>query len=123
MLLETARSFDSVPDYQVKQPKRLPGDENDNFIESPFEAFNKRGSVNDVLVSHGWTQVKSYGNKIHYKRPGDTKAKSSGNYDRERAVFLSIRLQQNSTSKLVIHPLRFTAYLITITTGQDAQRI
>lgn len=54
---------------------------------TPSEDFNERGDVVGLLEQHGWTTVKRQGSKILMRRPGDTSAKTSGNYDEELKWF------------------------------------
>lgn len=53
----------------------------------PTEDFNERGDVVALLEEYGWTAIGRKGPKILLKRPGDTKANHSGNYDEERKWF------------------------------------
>lgn len=87
LILETAKMFNTVIETKVKEPKRIENYSDDDYVESPFDAFNKRGSVNEVLLSHGWTIAFERGEKTFYKRPGDTKAKTSGNFNSEKNLF------------------------------------
>lgn len=50
---------------------------------TPGDDYNNRGQVVDLLEKHGWLAVGRRGNKILMKRPGDTKADHSGNFDEE----------------------------------------
>ena len=54
---------------------------------SPFEDYNERGNVIDLLESHGWKIVGNKENKILFKRPGQTSANHSGNYDSAKKWF------------------------------------
>jgi len=67
------------------QEKKLPKKETKGL--TPSEDFNERGDVVGLLMEHGWKQVGKRGSKILMKRPGDTKAESSGNYDIEKKWF------------------------------------
>jgi hypothetical protein len=87
VILEVARSFDKVPHQIIKEPKNTSILNTNDYIESPFEAYNKSGNVNAVLVQHGWQAVYQKGSKTFYKRPGDSKTKTSGNYDSEKRWF------------------------------------
>lgn len=80
ILLEVARMFDSVPQPTVQPPKRSKAYSDTEFIENPFEAFNKKGSTHDILVSHGWHFVSAKGERNYYKRPGETKSRISGDF-------------------------------------------
>jgi hypothetical protein len=83
-LLNIAYSFNEVQKEfkppiveQKKQTKGL----------KPTEDFNERGDVVALLEEYGWTAVGRKGSKILMRRPGDTKADSSGNYDEELKWF------------------------------------
>lgn len=54
---------------------------------SPFEDYNERGDVVALLQKHGWTPVKNQGQKVLFKRPGQTSSSHSGNYDYQRKWF------------------------------------
>jgi hypothetical protein len=84
LLFEIARDFNECQDefkpsvtIERKQIKGL----------SSFEDYNERGDVVGLLESHGWSVVNQRGSKIYFKRPGDTKAKQSGNYDTSKRWF------------------------------------
>lgn len=80
LILETGRIFDQIPAIKVQEPKRANSYSNTEFIESPFEAFNKKGSVHELLISNGWSLISNKGDRTFYKRPGDTHSKLSGDY-------------------------------------------
>jgi hypothetical protein len=54
---------------------------------SPFEDYNNRSDVVGLLQRHSWTVVKQKGSKVLLKRPGQTSAAHSGNYDEQRNWF------------------------------------
>lgn len=54
---------------------------------SPSEDYNQRGDIIKLLTDHGWTRMGRKGQKILMKRPGDTKADHSGNFDEEKNWF------------------------------------
>jgi hypothetical protein len=58
-----------------------------DFGLSPFEAYNKSGDIVRLLTRHGWQVVEERGAKIYFLRPGNTTAKSSGNFDRDKNWF------------------------------------
>ena len=53
----------------------------------PSEDYNDRGDVVTLLEEYGWTITGKKGSKILMKRPGDTKAIHSGNYDEDKKWF------------------------------------
>lgn len=84
ILINVAYSFNQV----LKEPAH------DRKIErkrykglSPSEDYNQRGDVIKLLIDHGWTRMGRKGQKILMKRPGDTQAEHSGNFDEEKNWF------------------------------------
>lgn len=78
-LLEICRSFNEVFEQPIVPGKSKP--ESREFGLSPFDDYNKRGDVIELLRSHGWTIVKQNGGKTVFKRPGTTDSKSSGDFN------------------------------------------
>lgn len=56
---------------------------------SPWQDYNSRNSPIDVLKRYGWTVVFTQGERIFLKRPGNTNAKTSGNYHTGKRVFVA----------------------------------
>lgn len=54
---------------------------------SPFDDYNERGDVVELLQSHGWRVVQQKGAKTLLLRPGQTTSASSGNYDHDKKWF------------------------------------
>lgn len=84
VLINTAFSFNEVlkeahHDRKIER-KRVKG-------LTPIEDYNNRGDVIALLEDHGWGRVGRKGSKILMKRPGDTKADHSGNFDEEKNWF------------------------------------
>jgi hypothetical protein len=48
---------------------------------SPCDDYNERGDVVGLLQQHGWKIVNTRGTKTHLRRPGQTTAMTSGNFD------------------------------------------
>jgi hypothetical protein len=48
---------------------------------SPGDDYNERGDIVSLLEHHGWTRVQHVHNKMFMKRPGQTSALTSGNFD------------------------------------------
>lgn len=87
LLLTLARSFNQVHDGKVYIPRKIKGYDDNIFVENPFEAYNKNGDCVKELIAHGWSIVGEKGSRIHLKRPGDSEAKTSGNYSTEHNKF------------------------------------
>ena len=54
---------------------------------SPFDDYNERGDVVNLLQEHGWKAVGNKGAKTIFLRPGQTTSQSSGNYDSDKNWF------------------------------------
>lgn len=84
ILFNVAFSFNEVlkphVHKEVKQRKQTKG-------LTSIEDYNDRGDVVELLENHGWKAVGRKGAKILMRRPGDTKANHSGNYDEEKKWF------------------------------------
>ena len=85
LLLDSCRYFNQVlvefkPKLEGTSYRTNPG-------LDPTEDYDNKADLNGLLMSHGWEFVSSHGSKDHYKRPGDTKARTSGNYDHEKKWF------------------------------------
>lgn len=75
----------------------------------PWDRFNAEHSGVDVLLRHGWTRVYDHGKRIHMRRPGDTKAQTSGNWDTEKRLFYCF-----SSSTPLPHEKGLTAYALAV---------
>ncbi len=84
ILLSVARSFDQCPKEFV--PPKFKQESNFTGL-SPFNDYNKRGDVIGLLEKHGWTTAYTKGTKTFLKRPGNTKATQSANFDRDKNWF------------------------------------
>ena len=79
VLISCARMLN---EYVVEQPNFKPVQKaasGDGL--SPGDDYNERGDVIGLLETHGWTRVQHLYNKMHMRRPGQTTALTSGNYD------------------------------------------
>lgn len=87
ILFSCARSFDQMPVEQFEQEKEQVKRTASDKELSPFDDYNSRADVADLLRRHGWKQVYHRGNRIHFKRPGTTDSAVSANFDTKRRVF------------------------------------
>lgn len=85
ILFSVAESF-NIYKPEVYVPKEVTYKKKDGEL-SPFEDYNDRGDVVQLLINHGWKFVNERGSKVFLRRPGDTEAKTSGNYDRDKRWF------------------------------------
>jgi len=81
-LFEICRSFNEYFD-EVKIPKQ-------NNVSStgltPWDDYNQRGPVTDLLQSHGWTYVRTIGDNQHFCRPDKT-GTTSGTWNESKRLF------------------------------------
>ena len=84
LLLETARSFNDV----IEERKDIRLEKYKEWKLSPFEDFNSRGDVLQLLFDSGWEECKGSSKKsIRLKRAGNPKSGSSALFDTETRVF------------------------------------
>jgi hypothetical protein len=77
ILLRLSRSFDLQP--QKKEVFAQLYTPNLSELQRPGDDFNQRASWNDILSKHGWNQVKSCGEVIFWRRPGESKHRHQAN--------------------------------------------
>jgi len=83
-LFNVAYGFNEV----LKEPVHRPVRQRKHVLGlTPIEDYNQRGDVVALLQKHGWEIKGQRGSKILMKRPGDTKADHSGNYDEDKNWF------------------------------------
>lgn len=81
ILISCARQLN---EYYVEQPTFKPVQKQGSGDGlSPGDDYNERGDVVALLETHGWTRVQHLHNKMHMRRPGQTSALTSGNFDFE----------------------------------------
>lgn len=91
-LIRVCRSFnqnikpDPATEYKAR-PKETINTATDGV--TPWQDFNERNDPVDVLMRNGWSVVFETKDRIHMKRPGNTDAKTSGNYHKGKGVFVS----------------------------------
>lgn len=73
ILFDAARSFDSIPVVDRAQQK-VEYAKKTEWVggKSPFDDYNERGDVLDVLYSKGWQETGRVGQNILLKRPGSS---------------------------------------------------
>ncbi|MEP7168678.1 MAG: AAA family ATPase [Bacteroidota bacterium] len=84
ILFSIARSFDQCQKEYV--PPKQKAETNFTGL-SPFEDYNLRGDTVALLQKHGWTSIYTKGAKTFLKRPGDSNATQSANFDRDKNWF------------------------------------
>lgn len=103
-----ARQFNTVFD-EVVVPKKA------NIVKtkglSPFEDYNQRADVVDLLQKHGWKVVGNKGNKTIFLRAGQTTSQSSGNYDHDKNWFSVFTTSTEFEPQRAYLPYAVFAYL------------
>lgn len=84
-LFSAARSLNEVIEEKIVDARQRPVTK--EFGLSPFEDYNNRGDIVGLLTRHGWTVVEERGDRIYFLRPGNTTARTSGNYHRGKKWF------------------------------------
>jgi hypothetical protein len=72
-----------------------------------WEVYNEKADAIALLEQHGWKQVYQDKFRVYLKRPGNTSAKTSGNYHREKGIFVC-----HSTSTVFEAEKGYTPYAI-----------
>lgn len=78
---------------------------------TPFEDYNDRADVVQLLVDHGWSYVHTRGDKIMMRRPGQTSADTSGNYDVDKKWFSVFSTSTQFESQKAYQPYAVFAIL------------
>lgn len=81
-LTEALRSFNEVKGL-VRLDKQY---DNCEWELNPWEDYNERGDVIELLGNSGWVVIDETGRNVRFKRPGATSG-SSALFDKERRVF------------------------------------
>lgn len=83
LLLDAARSFHEV---HVEEKAKFMST-GAAFVVSPFDDFNQKADAVSLLTRHGWTVVSENSSRVYLRRAGNTTAKTSGNYHKEKNLF------------------------------------
>ena len=71
-----------------RRTRRAPRTTSDN--ERPGDHYNREHTPVDVLTErYGWAVVREHGGKTYLRRPGETTAEQSGNFDAGHGVFVA----------------------------------
>ena len=83
-LFEIMRSFNEIIEEHTIEAFQRPTTK--EYGVSPFDDYNRRADVGDVLLKHGWSIVKENSERVYYLRPG-SKADHSGSFNKEMRLF------------------------------------
>jgi len=88
-LIRAAKHFDEVVEpAPVKIPKEYKQTKPTGNGLTPWDDFNQSSDGVDILLSHGWTRVYEDSQRIYLKRPGNTTSKMSGNWHKQKEIFI-----------------------------------
>lgn len=82
-LLEAARSFHDVHTEERAKFTTTGA----AFVVSPFDDYNQKADAVSLLCRHGWSVVSEDNKRVYLKRAGNTSAKTSGNYHKDKNLF------------------------------------
>jgi len=83
IIFNIAKSLNELDEPEIKLPTTSA--KNNNFTGlTPFDDYNQKGDVVELLVSKGWKEVNRKGQRINLLRPGSTDSKTSGNFHIEK---------------------------------------
>ena len=78
------RSFNEIFEEQVIEAHQRPSTK--DYGVSPFDDYNRRGDIVDLLSKHGWRVVKQSSERIYFLRPG-SQAEHSGSWNVSMGLF------------------------------------
>lgn len=87
ILFDVAYSFNQVLQEEVRSDRKTYTPKKSVKGLTPFEDYNDRADVVQLLISHGWTYVHERAGKVMLRRPGQTSSDTSGNFDRDKNWF------------------------------------
>jgi hypothetical protein len=83
-LFEIMRSFNEIIEEHIVEAFQRPTSK--EYGVSPFDDYNKRADVGEVLLKHGWSVVKDNTERTYYLRPG-SQADHSGSFNKDMRLF------------------------------------
>lgn len=84
-IFSAARSLNEVVEEKPIEARQRP--QIKEYGLSPFEDYDHRGDVVELLQRHGWTFVEERGDRVYFLRPGQTTSRTSGNFCRSKNWF------------------------------------
>ena len=85
-LMSIMRSFNEVMEESVIEAHDRPSVK--EYGLSPFDDYNRRGDIEELLMRHGWQRTGENTERIWFLRPGgDSSAKHSGSWNKDLGLF------------------------------------
>lgn len=83
-ILSVCRSFNEII---VEEKESTRNADARSFGVTPWDDYNAKADVVALLVKHGWAEVETAGERVRLRRPGNTTARSSGDYHKGLNLF------------------------------------
>ena len=83
VLHSVCRSFDETYDDLYSDEREAV---KETLLGTPYQDYNCRGDIVELLQRHGWEMVREDETRIHFRRPGKTMG-TSGDYHKEIKLF------------------------------------
>lgn len=83
-LLTIMRNFNEVFDEVIIEASDRPSPK--EYGKSPFDDYNQRGDIVELLAKHNWSMVKQSSDRIYFLRPGG-ESEHSGSYNKQLNLF------------------------------------
>ena len=84
VLFEIMRSFNEIFEEAIIEAHQRPSTK--DYGVSPFDDYNRRGDIVELLGRNGWKVVKENSERIYFLRPGSN-AKHSGSWNKKLSLF------------------------------------
>lgn len=102
ILLSLARSFNEILEEPLKAHKSSTHNPKD-FSLSPFDDYNKRGDIVELLQRHGWKVISDNSSRVIFRRPGKDEG-TSGNFNRDKGWFSVFSTSTVFETQTAYHP-------------------
>lgn len=110
-LLLAAQNFNEVS--RNKGPEQKPVLKQEIKGTTPWDDYNNKTSVVDLLLSYGWLYVYEDSARIFLRRPGNTDTKTSGNYHKAKNLFRSFTTSSPLPAEQALTAFGIYAYMET----------
>jgi replicative DNA helicase len=85
ILFSIAKSFNEATEPEPKEKKEAIKNLKEKYPgKTSLEDYDERGDLINLLIREGWAEVRETSERSYLLRPGETSAKSSGNYHKEK---------------------------------------
>jgi hypothetical protein len=84
VLFEIMRSFNEIFEEAIIEAHQRPSTK--DYGVSPFDDYNRRGDVVELMGRNGWRVVKENSERVYFLRPG-SEAEHSGSWNKELGLF------------------------------------